>query len=74
LGSKDGYYEDLRNRCLREGAEEIILNEETRAWELGWQTLVGLGCTQRDVFEACRDRSLKTYRDGFAALRSKTIR
>ena len=71
LSDRDGsrtqaLYDKLGTGAMLDRAEQgAILAEEERAWDLGRKTVIDLGCDDLAVFDECRDRLLKTYRDGF---------
>ena len=63
------HYEAIRRKeKIDRVGQERVLAEEERAWEQGREALAELGCTEWGHFEDCRQRSLKSYRDGFAGM------
>jgi hypothetical protein len=63
------FYEAISTgRALPPEAQEAVLVEEARAWELGRQALTYLGCTEWSDFDGYRDHFIETYREGLAKL------
>jgi hypothetical protein len=58
--------QDEGGRALSTNEQALVLDEETRAWDLGRQVLAELGVDEWRAFDERRERALASYRAEFA--------